>query len=1058
MFERMKAHHNGSPVCKAWYADPANADTISQSQASDPGETQPIAQQEDPGPAQSSQAQAETTSTPAQTERSEIQSLDGGPEQMQDIPRHPRIDPPSMDNLRYHTALARFGLPRRIGGRRVAFRRFPRPAGTPLNRHYTSFSIRLAKQVKGGQPIWEPFASHEEWSFARWLIRSGLSQGQINEHLKSAAVTDLRKAYPEKYKSFSDKASFFQCIDSLPGPTAEWHLYELTIVGTEVDEDGQPRTEILDLWMRNPVEVIADIIGNPAFKDHAVFEPVQKTAADGEGDAGEGEEEGIYDEMWSGHWWWNAQLKLPAGATVVPVILASDKTQLSTFSGDKQAWPVYLSIGNISKGIRRQPSKHAMVLLGYLPYSKLKCYRTKDERSFQGQRLFHYAMKTILEPLVAAGRDGVYMTCADGFNRRCYPLLAAYIADFPEQCLITCVKANRCSSCRVDPDKRGNLTDSLYRDTDETLAGLAQTPRPDDLRNVPEPFWAHLPLVNVFGCITPDILHQLHKGVFKDHLFTWTSKDVEREIDDRFARVPPYPGLRVFQKGLTSISQWTGNEYRQMEKVLIAVLCGMHDDLRVIRAARAILDFIYHAQYPSHTSTSIEVLQLALEAFHDNKEIFIIENLREQDHFDLPKLHAIQHYPPSILYVGSCDGTSTEQSERLHIDIAKNAYRATNRKDYEEQMVMWLQRQEKVNWMETYQNWAQAEFSTKTDTRSGVHTEAERASQQALESVIRTLATAGQIARRADEPDAGQDVEMLETAPEEVSFTSGSQLEQTTVAIDGVFSSYNNEKVVVGSGLARYMRGEVRLGSGDAVDQPPSVQTVTAVYRISKRPTLGYKTVYELRDELGAVSFAQALSTFLQIECAQADPDDLSPSTLSQWYYAVYRRFSRDLPLQHAIEQDALRDITFATPKQAGVARPPTFSTVLFIEDPQLASHVGIAGYRVGQVRVIFSLQEELAQIRPSTACRHLAYIELFTRFRSCPEDDCDLYKVQRSMTDLQRTAIVVPLDRIFRSCHLVPEFGKQVDRRWKSETVLEQCDTFYLNSFIDDHMYFFVE
>jgi hypothetical protein len=44
-------------------------------------------------------------------------------------------------------------------------------------------------------------------------------------------------------------------------------------------------------------------------------------------------------------------VKLPKGAVIAPVILASDKTSLSQFGGDKQAWPVYLIIGNISKAI-----------------------------------------------------------------------------------------------------------------------------------------------------------------------------------------------------------------------------------------------------------------------------------------------------------------------------------------------------------------------------------------------------------------------------------------------------------------------------------------------------------------------------------------------------------------------------------------------------------------------------------------------------------------------------------------------------------------------------------
>ena len=48
-------------------------------------------------------------------------------------------------------------------------------------------------------------------------------------------------------------------------------------------------------------------------------------------------------------------MELPDGVTITPVIVSSDKTQLTRFAGDKQAWLVYLSIGNIDKETRRQP-------------------------------------------------------------------------------------------------------------------------------------------------------------------------------------------------------------------------------------------------------------------------------------------------------------------------------------------------------------------------------------------------------------------------------------------------------------------------------------------------------------------------------------------------------------------------------------------------------------------------------------------------------------------------------------------------------------------------------
>ena len=77
--------------------------------------------------------------------------------------------------------------------------------------------------------------------------------------------------------------------------------------------------------------------------------------------------------------------RLPSGATIAPVIIASDKTQLSRFKGDKTAWPVYLSIGNLSKQVHREPSRHGAVLLGYLPVSKFASF---EDNSIAGYRLF----------------------------------------------------------------------------------------------------------------------------------------------------------------------------------------------------------------------------------------------------------------------------------------------------------------------------------------------------------------------------------------------------------------------------------------------------------------------------------------------------------------------------------------------------------------------------------------------------------------------------------------------------------------------------------------------
>jgi len=56
-----------------------------------------------------------------------------------------------------------------------------------------------------------------------------------------------------------------------------------------------------------------------------------------------------------------SQEKIPEGGVVAPINLASDKAQLTSFEGDKMAWPVYLTISNIAKEKRHQVhNMHAM--------------------------------------------------------------------------------------------------------------------------------------------------------------------------------------------------------------------------------------------------------------------------------------------------------------------------------------------------------------------------------------------------------------------------------------------------------------------------------------------------------------------------------------------------------------------------------------------------------------------------------------------------------------------------------------------------------------------------
>jgi hypothetical protein len=64
------------------------------------------------------------------------------------------------------------------------------------------------------------------------------------------------------------------------------------------------------------------------------------------------------------------------GATILPVILSSNKTQLTVFHG-KTAYPIYLTIGNILKDVWQKPLCYAQILVGYILTTNLECIMNK---------------------------------------------------------------------------------------------------------------------------------------------------------------------------------------------------------------------------------------------------------------------------------------------------------------------------------------------------------------------------------------------------------------------------------------------------------------------------------------------------------------------------------------------------------------------------------------------------------------------------------------------------------------------------------------------------------
>ncbi|KAF7974189.1 hypothetical protein HWV62_13231 [Athelia sp. TMB] len=577
-------------------------------------------------------------------------------------------------------------------------------AGTPLLGWGRGASMYRKYQGKTGNAPWGAFQSQIDWEVARWAKLRGPSSTAVSDLLN---IDGLHEKLGLSYKNSRE---LNQIIDRELPSRPRFVRDEVTVAG-----------ETFDFYRRDILPCIEALYGDPDFAPHLKFAP-ERRYADPDHTIR------VYHDMETGNWWWKTQAAVEAlkpGATIIPIILSTDKTQVTLFR-NKSAYPIYMTIGNIPKSIRRKPSCRGYILLGYLPTTRLEKIPNKSARRRTIANLFHSCMRRVTSPLKEAGIEGRPMASGDGVIRRTHPIFATFVGDYPEQLLVTGIKTGECPKCPAPRNELGDYDGEIYdlRDLITVLDALAaidigpaeftKACRDAGIKPLYHPFWEDLPFTHVFRSITPDILHQLYQGIIK-HLTQWI-KEVfgADEIDARCARFPPNHNIRHFKNGIMGLSRVSGKEHDQICRILLGIVIdipladGM-SSVRLVRAVRAMLDFLYLAQYPLHTDDTLGHLEDALQRFHNNKGIFI--DLGVRNNFNIPKLHFAQHYFESIRDFGTSDNYNTEYTERLHIDLAKDAYRATNHKDEFAQMTVWLERKEKILRHESYIHWCQSRLS-----------------------------------------------------------------------------------------------------------------------------------------------------------------------------------------------------------------------------------------------------------------------------------------------------------------------------------------------------------
>lgn len=156
------------------------------------------------------------------------------------------------------------------------------------------------------------------------------------------------------------------------------------------------------------------------------------------------------------------------------------------------------------------------ILLAYLPTSHLEHITNKAAQRRTLANVFHACLSMIVAPLREAGVEGVPMTSGDGVERRCHPILAVYVGDYPEQVLVTGTYTGDCPICECPHDDLGSYPNtSRRRDINAMFDALGKFGTADynkvcdaaGIKPVQHPFWENLPYVDIYRTIMPDLLH-----------------------------------------------------------------------------------------------------------------------------------------------------------------------------------------------------------------------------------------------------------------------------------------------------------------------------------------------------------------------------------------------------------------------------------------------------------------------------------------------------------------------------------------------------------------------
>ncbi|KAG2352440.1 hypothetical protein BDR07DRAFT_1384263 [Suillus spraguei] len=499
--------------------------------------------------------------------------------------------------------------------------------------------------------LYWPFCDHGEWSLGKFLVET-MMQTEIDRFLKLSWFDVKEKP------SFSSARELLSWMDLLP-PGPKWCIMQFEV-------QGYTTAAPIHLIWRDGLEVAKSLFGNPIFTQNMSFDPLHVGRV-----RSESMESGSQQIEHSRH----------------------------RQTGGLEMHPLFLTIGNINSDIRMKATSHAWRCVAYIPIPK-----------FETHSDYHTILKScVWHNLKVTAKVGEFMPDPFGELRYCFTPLVAWIADLPEQLMITSVSKNASPITLATHKQFGDANrhdPCTVEHTLELLYILSKSVNPWNLDRFQKkakellllgihlPFWRNWVLTQVFIFLVPEILHTLHKFFF-NHLLQWCKEVVGSDELDACYKVI----IRYCTDDWTRASRYPAHHRR-------------HDlgaaPPEFVRAICALIDFMYQAQNPVHTESSIEAMQASLNKFHDCK-VAILEaeacrgKSSVKEDFYIPKLKLLLSFVEAIRNNNGLIQFTADVSERLLITHCKSPFtRTSKQKDFGEQIVHILDREEQMRQFDLY--------------------------------------------------------------------------------------------------------------------------------------------------------------------------------------------------------------------------------------------------------------------------------------------------------------------------------------------------------------------